>query len=171
MFVIPNARAGILTWSRFPITRSSQVHHLNWVDNYKKVREAIGIQWPGYMIHETVLWSPVRRRWYFLPRRCSRDKYNETADEHNGCNQLIVADERFETVTAVRLQGDFKPTHGFSSAKFVPGTEDRVLVALLSEELNGETATFVAAFDVEGRVVMPQQPVPTKLKYEGVEFI
>lgn len=141
------------------------------MENYKRVREAIGIKWPGYMIHETVLWSPVRRRWYFLPRRCSRDKYNETADEHNGCNQLISADENFDSVRAVQLQGEFRPTHGFSSAKFVPGTDDRVLVVLLSEEVAGETATYVAAFDVDGKVVMPQQQVPTKLKYEGVEFI
>lgn len=76
---------------------------MNWVENYKKIREAIGIKWPGYMIHESAMWSELRRQWYFLPRRCSKEKYNETKDEHNGCNVLIVADENFHNVEAIKV--------------------------------------------------------------------
>lgn len=53
---------------------TGHVHHLNWSDNYKKLRSAIGIEWPGYMIHESGLWSQVHRKWFFLPRRCSKEK-------------------------------------------------------------------------------------------------
>lgn len=81
----------------------AQVHHINWVENYKKIRSAIGIQWPGYMIHEAAMWSAVQRKWYFLPRRCSKETYNETSDEHMGCNVLISADENFHTVTVVKV--------------------------------------------------------------------
>lgn len=55
--------------------------------------------------------------------------------------------------------------------KFIPGTEDRIILALLTEELNGETSTFVMAFDTEGATLLAQQQVPTRFKFEGVEFI
>lgn len=87
---------------RFRSVRT-QIHHLNWTDNYKKMRAALGIHWPGYMIHESGVWSEIRRKWYFLPRRCSKEKYNETKDEHNGCNVLISADENFDSIDVVKV--------------------------------------------------------------------
>lgn len=55
-----------------------KVHHLNWIENYQAIRKAIGIEWPGYLLHESATWSPILRKWYFLPRRCSKERYNET---------------------------------------------------------------------------------------------
>lgn len=77
-----------------------QVQHLNWVNQFKIVRNAIGIKWPGYMIHECGAWSSVHEKWYFLPRRCSNEPYNETKDEVMGCNYLITADANFKNVEA-----------------------------------------------------------------------
>lgn len=51
-----------------------QIYHLNWIENYKKIRGALGIEWPGYMIHESGMWSKVHRKWFFLPRRCSKER-------------------------------------------------------------------------------------------------
>lgn len=80
-----------------------QVQHLSWVQQYKAIRHSIGIQWPGYMIHESGVWSPVKNKWYFLPRRCSHESYNETRDEIMGCNLMITADSNFKNIKATEV--------------------------------------------------------------------
>lgn len=50
------------------------------------------------MIHESGAWSDIHNRWFFLPRRCSRDQYNETRDETMSCNVLLIADENFNSI-------------------------------------------------------------------------
>ena len=56
------------------ISASGEVKHLNWSVYYKMLREEMAITWPGYMIHESAMWSDIQNKWYFIPRRCSRDK-------------------------------------------------------------------------------------------------
>lgn len=68
------------------------MRHLKWVEQYKRLREVLDIHWPGYMIHESGVWSNIHKKWFFLPRRCSKETYNETLDEHRGCSILISAD-------------------------------------------------------------------------------
>lgn len=178
----------------FELASDFQVHHLNWIENYQALRTALGIEWPGYLLHESASWSPINRKWYFLPRRCSKERYNETKvspvticvcnfrfyfnifwffasfqDELMGCNKLISADENFRKVEAVTLP-PYKPTFGFSSFKFVPGSNDNVIVALLSEEYNGKTATHVTAFTVDGKILLAPFKINTDFKYEGIEF-
>ncbi|XP_055605957.1 apyrase-like [Uranotaenia lowii] len=154
------------------ITVHGEVYHLNWESNFKALRSAIGIEWPGYMIHESGVWSNEYRRWFFLPRRCSKDRYNETRDEHNGCNYLLLADESFHSVKPVELKRTNVPrTHGFSSFKFLPSTNDNIIVALSTEELNGKTSTFISAFNVQGEEIMPETRIPTSYKFEGLEFM
>jgi soluble calcium-activated nucleotidase 1 len=50
------------------------VRHIDWSRQYKAVRAAAGVEWPGYMIHEAVCWSQRAARWVFLPRRVSKDR-------------------------------------------------------------------------------------------------
>lgn len=89
-----------------------------------------------------------------------------------GCNILITADEEFNKIETVPLDSsNTQPTHGFSSFKFIPGTDDRIIVALKTEELNGKTTTFITAFDINGKTLYPEQHIETELKYEGFEFI
>jgi len=45
------------------------------------------------MIHEAVVWSEVHKKWFFLPRKASKSKYNDVDDERHGTNLLLVADE------------------------------------------------------------------------------
>ncbi|KAJ6617882.1 Soluble calcium-activated nucleotidase 1 [Pseudolycoriella hygida] len=152
------------------VSMTGEIRHIDWVSNYKKLREALGIQWPGYMIHESGMWSAIHRKWFFLPRRCSKNAYNETLDEMMGCNALISAEENFTKIKVVLLQ-DFKPSLGFSSFKFVPGTDDSVIVALQTEELNGKTSTYITAFTLTGKSLLASERINTDLKYEGLEFI
>lgn len=89
-----------------------------------------------------------------------------------GCNVLISADDTFTNIETVKLDPENTvPTHGFSSFKFLPGTDDTIIVALKSEELNGKTATFITAFETTGKTLLPELRIETEYKYEGFEFI
>jgi len=146
-----------------------QVQHRDWTHNYLAVRAAVGVVWPGYMIHEAVCWSPVRRRWVFLPRRVGKERYNDVVDERMGTNLLITANEEFSDIQVSHV-GPLQPTHGFSSFKFIPDSKDEILVALKSEEVEGKVSTYMTVITMEGRVLMEETRIGDK-KYEGIEFV
>lgn len=50
------------------VSHIGQVEHVDWYDNYKAVRAVLGIDFPGYMIHESAQWSEYHKQWFFLPR-------------------------------------------------------------------------------------------------------
>lgn len=152
------------------ISVGGEVKSLNWVKNFKALRSALDIEWPGYLIHESGAWSEHNKRWFFLPRRCSKEKYNETLDESRGCNYLISADETFTNIETIKV-GELKPTRGFSSFKFLPSSHDSIIIALKTEELNGSTSTYVTVFDIKGNVLLEDEKIHTEFKYEGFEFI
>jgi len=151
------------------ISVDGAVKHVDWRERYIMVRQAAGITWPGYMIHEAVGWSQERSEWVFLPRRMSGERYNDVTDERMGTNIMITADESFEDIRVSTI-GEKIPTHGFSSFKFVPGTKDSVIVALKSEEIEGKVATYLMVFNVDGSVIYPETKIGDR-KFEGVEFV
>lgn len=75
----------------------------------------------------------------------------------------------FSSISVQRV-GPFNPTLGFSSFKFVPDTDDQIVLALKSEEDAGKIATYITAFTLDGRVLMPETKIGD-VKYEGLEFI
>lgn len=123
----------------------------------------------GYIIHESSVWSDIHRHWFFLPRRASKETYDEVEDEHRATNLMFIADENFKNIK-VKTIGELKPTHGFSSFKFIPGTSDSIIVALKSEEEKGNIASYILAFDINGKIIMPELKIGT-VKYEGIEFV
>lgn len=145
------------------------VQHENWVPHYNSLRNAAGINPPGYLIHEAAAWSDNFQRWFFLPRRASHERYEETADERRATNLLLSCPADFSYIK-LRQVGPLNPTHGFSSFKFVPGTDDQIIVALKSEEDDGKIATYMIAFTLDGHVLMPEIKIGD-VKYEGLEFI
>ncbi|KAK3930313.1 Soluble calcium-activated nucleotidase 1 [Frankliniella fusca] len=151
------------------IHASGQVSHHNWRINYEKLRRAVGIEFPGYMIHESAVWSNIHRKWFFLPRKMSKETYHEDTDPYHGTNILLTADENFTNIDVVSV-GEAIPTHGFSSFKFIPGTEDEIIVALKSEETSQGSATYIMVFNIKGKVVFPEMKI-ADIKYEGIEFI
>lgn len=46
------------------------------VEAFDAVRAHVGMQFPGYINHETGLWSEQLQQWVFLPRRMSKETYN-----------------------------------------------------------------------------------------------
>ncbi|CAB1350151.1 unnamed protein product [Coregonus sp. 'balchen'] len=145
------------------------VQHQNWVPKYNLLRSAAGIEPPGYLIHESAAWSDSLQRWFFLPRRASKERYDETADERRATNLVLSCSPDFEDVTVNRV-GPHNPTHGFSSFKFVPNTDDQIVVALKSEEDAGKIASYIMAFTLDGQILLPETKIGD-VKYEGLEFI
>ncbi|KAI1301697.1 Soluble calcium-activated nucleotidase 1 [Halotydeus destructor] len=153
------------------VTKEGEVHHHNWLSSYLAMRAAAGIQYPGYVIHESSAWSAVHRKWFFLPRRASSTAYNDIEDEHKGTNLLISANDEFTDIH-VKTVGPVIPSHGFSSFKFIPRTNDKVIVALKSVEEDGKAATFITVFTIQGKILLPEQRIgDSSIKFEGIEFI
>lgn len=142
---------------------------MNWVKEYNQIRSILNIHWPGYMIHESGVWSNVHQRWFFLPRRCSKESFNETLDEKRGCSVLISTDPDVNDIKVVNIP-NLVNTRGFSSFKFIPTSEDSIIVALRTEELEGKTATYITSFTIDGNIVL-EDTLISDLKYEGLEFI
>ncbi|XP_022173784.1 soluble calcium-activated nucleotidase 1-like isoform X2 [Myzus persicae] len=151
------------------IDKSGSVQHLNWTENFIKVRAAVGIHFPGYMTHEAVEWSDLRQRWFFLPRKASVESYDTVTDERKATNLLLSASPDFDDIKVVRI-GEIVPNHGYASFKFIPGTNDTMIVAISTQEEGKVTATFITAFTVDGEIIFPETKV-SDLKYEGFEFI
>lgn len=73
-------------------------------------------------------------------------------------------------LSQVTYIGEVVPTHGYSSFKFLPGSRDRIIVALKSEEDKGKTATYITAFTITGSILVPETKI-ADIKYEGLEFL
>lgn len=145
------------------------VRHENWVANYNSLRSAAGINPPGYLIHESACWSDILKRWFFLPRRASSERYSEKEDEHRATNLLLKSTQDFTDIS-VRKIGEANPTHGFSSFKFIPDTDDQIILALKSEEDSEKIATYIMAFTLDGQFLLKETKIGD-VKYEGIEFI
>ncbi|XP_070580085.1 soluble calcium-activated nucleotidase 1-like [Ptychodera flava] len=152
------------------ITPDGAVHHLSWVQNYNTMRKYAGYEWPGYMIHEAGVWSNFHQKWFFLPRRASTERYEELADEKRATNLIISCTETF-TNCNVRRIGALNPTHGFSSFKFIPGTDDTIIAALKTEEDGGQVASYIYVFNINGQIILKEKKIADGMKYEGIEFI
>lgn len=159
----------------------SGVKHHNWTAQYAALNKAAGVAFPGYLMHEAVLWSSIHREWVFLPRRRSGLAYDSADNEKRGWNGLLIASEDFKHVRVRRIPA-LEDTHGFrgfSSAKFVPGSNDRTIAALRTIEIdpgnhgykNRYTETFLGVFNiVTGEMLLKETRVGYK-KYEGLVFL
>jgi len=109
------------------IDRAGVVTHINWVQQYEKLREATGTKYPGYvssiarllaptysssssscssyLLHEAVAFNPMSRQWFFFPRRVSKEPYDEVLDESRGSNHLLIASEDFSDVRVINNIG------------------------------------------------------------------
>jgi len=165
------------------LSPTGELRREDWVDQYNFVRAALGAQSPGYVIHEAVLWSAHLKKWVFLPRRVSSEKYDENLDERKGSNKLVLVDERFTKSTVIDINmSTIDPLHGFSTVAFIPGTKDRHAAAIRSVEedcVGGEEdkckqRSYMIVVDVlSGDVLMDEVRIDDgdNVKYEGLEFV
>lgn len=85
------------------VDAAGNVGHEDWTARYELCRQATGTSFPGYMIQEAVVWSPSQRHWLVLPRRVSREPYNDVLDEKRGSNIAIVVDEDWTSANVVEV--------------------------------------------------------------------
>jgi len=98
-------------------------------------------------------------------------KYDDMTDERRGTNVLISADSSFNDIRYIFVAGKLEPTHGFSSFKFIPGSNDNIIVALKTKEVEGDISTYMMVFETySGKVLMNENFIENN-KYEGIEFI
>ena len=82
---------------------------------------------------------------------------------------MITASDDFKKVEYSSI-GKLNPTHGFSSFKFIPGTNHNVIVALKSEEDGDSKATYIMVFNIDGTIILDETKIGDK-KFEGIEFV
>jgi len=80
------------------IDPEGRIERIDWSQHFTALRKATDTLFPGYLLHEAVRWNAACRRWFFLPRRVSKEPYDDTADEERGSNTLISLDEQFEDI-------------------------------------------------------------------------
>lgn len=150
----------------------------NWKEKYSVIREALGAEAPGYVIMEAILWSAHMKKWVFLPRRISSEKYDENQDEHNGGTKLVLVNGKFTKADVVDIALETEGLRGFSSFAFVPDTQDRHALAIRSVEENCtgdlnvcQQRSYFSVFDVKtGEVLSEEKRYKENMKFEGVEF-
>jgi len=151
------------------LDKEGRVSNVDWYAVYTALRKETSTLFPAYLLHESVRWRAVDRRWYFFPRRMSTLPYDEALDEERGSNLVISVDENFEDPKVIRL-GPQIPTHGFSAFQFIPWRENEV-VALKSEEHGDKINTFITVFDMnDGSILMPEEHIDN-IKFEGLEIL
>jgi len=150
------------------ISPDGAVSHEDWRDIYERLAKAMGISAPGYVKHESGGWSDNLKRWVFLPRRACKEAFNGS-DELMGTNVILLATENFDDIE-VRYVGDVVPSRGFSSFKWIPGTDDQLVVALKTVECGDVSETYLLAFDMQGKIIVPETKIADQ-KYEGIEFV
>ncbi|ODM91068.1 Soluble calcium-activated nucleotidase 1 [Orchesella cincta] len=151
------------------ITAHGEVTHLDWAENFDKMATALNIHFPGFVVHEAAGWSDILDKWMFMPRYVSSEKFDINALRHSGSNVVLMADEHFDNVQVGHI-GQVIPTHGFSGFKWIPGTNDQLVVALKSLEVENKQQTYIMAFDLRGNVLLPETKISDQ-KFEGIEFI
>ena len=161
--------------SNFPkwikvISHTGEVKHVDWTNVYDMIRDRLGYSFPGYLIHEACCWDEINRKWYFLPRKASREAYDEKVDELCGTNLLISLDENLTTVNCIEI-GRVKPVRSYSSFKFVPNTRNQLIIALKSQEYMGQCQTWVDVFDVYGNILAEDILISNHFKCESIEFV
>eukprot|EP00002_Diphylleia_rotans_P040221 TRINITY_DN9489_c0_g1_i1.p1 TRINITY_DN9489_c0_g1~~TRINITY_DN9489_c0_g1_i1.p1 ORF type:complete len:358 (+),score=57.85 TRINITY_DN9489_c0_g1_i1:157-1230(+) len=150
------------------IDAQGHVSSIDWRNQYQALRAATGTLDPGYLVHESAVWHEKQKKWYFLPRRVSKERYDEKEDENRGSNVVITADENFKSIKHFTI-GTISPKHGFSSFRFIPDRPDHIL-ALKSVEDGPKAFTYIAVFDIHGNTLMDETLID-QVKYEGLEFL
>jgi soluble calcium-activated nucleotidase 1 len=168
-------RDGVLAGSRDDVQ-----HLVNWTANYNTLRAAVQVEFPGYLMHEAVLWSHLRRRFYFLPRRLSAAPYDSADVEFRGGQLILEVDEHFIRVRTILIKGlpAGDGARGFSAAAFVPGSGEQWIVSLRTVEHehgeNRKTSTFLSVFDISrpdaAHLLLPEHNISNR-KFEGLAFL
>ncbi|OQV24596.1 putative Soluble calcium-activated nucleotidase 1 [Hypsibius exemplaris] len=153
------------------VSANGTIESVDWNHVYEALDDHLAIKLGGFMMQEAVLYSDIAQAWYFLPRTIQYD--NSTDDpvqDLSPCDFIVTATEDLTVFTTTALVGPLDWRFGFSAARFVPGTNDSLILALRSFESEELFATKIVMFHLNGTIVLPEQIVVKGIKFEGLEF-
>ncbi|KAI5753457.1 hypothetical protein M8J77_000351 [Diaphorina citri] len=150
------------------ISSDGGIQHVNWFENYSKLQN--NTECSGYLIHEAACWSDTHRKWFFLPRKCSKEPYSSQNYDQATSNFILTTDDDFQSFDQVPV-GKIVPSQGFSSFKFLPESNDMIIVALKTMEVGSSYITHITAFTLNGEILLEDTLVSNTDKFEGMEFI
>lgn len=151
------------------LDRKYSLESANWHENYRRIREALGVGEQGYVTHEAAEWHPYRNCWIFFPRKISTTAFEEAVDEsERGGNTLIIANPDFTDIQTLEIGGRI-PERGVSSFKLIPGRTNEC-IGLKSVEVGDRTETYLFCFDLDGNVLQEDTFIG-HYKCEGVEIL
>ena len=146
------------------------IAHEDWVEKYTALRAADAAKCPhgaGYMIHESGRWSEAHQRWFFIPRKLSREAYDEVKDEKKCVNLMLSCDADFKAMAATPIL-TYLELRGCSDFFFIPGTNDTHLFLTRTEEtIEGTVSTYASVIDLSGATLMDEIQFAVGHKFEG----
>ena len=81
------------------------VTHEDWIAKYGALRGPTKCpHGAGFMIHEGARWSDVHQKWFFIPRKLSREPYVEATEGGKCCNLMIACDPDFSEASGMKLR-------------------------------------------------------------------
>mmetsp|Transcript_10549 Transcript_10549/g.28850 ORF Transcript_10549/g.28850 Transcript_10549/m.28850 type:complete len:409 (+) Transcript_10549:3079-4305(+) len=160
--------------------RTGMLQHIDWSAFYNSLSQAAGVvpNSGGYLTNEAAAWSSVHNRWFFMPRRFSKDEpWDPDKDTNRGCNLIISARDApsgnpAQDIEVVQIQAPSHPSRGYSAMRFLPGSSDRHIVALKTVEPNdgGNNLSYITVVTIDGQVLLPETLISTDQKLEGLEI-
>lgn len=186
---------------------SGRTRYLNWDHEYSALQSAAWLNTHYQtLVHEAMIWSDVLNMWIVLPqveeRLESVPEFRSGGDhphiEHSRVSkhsielhnyQILIADSEFLNVQRVRLESvavslPWNVSHdvaelraGFTSLKFLPHSQDKILVALLTVEHPKKcsdmsiAASFVVVLSLSGEILSSPVPIPAPHSFRGLEFL
>jgi len=153
------------------VSPQGQVKDVDWSSNYEKIFKAAGVDFnTGFVNQEAVAWSELQQKWLFIPRRLSKEKFDKETIDKTGNNLAFWVDDQFEDIETKKL-GELIETEGFTSVKFIPGSQDQLILALKAGvDESGNMVSSLVVFDIEGNEIM-KPTVVANGTYAGVEFL
>lgn len=164
-------------WVKVIDPTSLAVEHVDWRKIYNGLRDAaICKPGAGYIIHEAARWSDVHEHWFFLPRKASRQPYDEVKDARKCVNLMMAAPQALQDNEGdkVHMQSYLTKTdlRGCSDFLFVPGTNDCHIFVLRTEEtLDGVILTYGSVIDLTTKVLMEEVTIAENRKFEGAAWV
>eukprot|EP00602_Paraphysomonas_sp_CaronLab_P007332 CAMPEP_0185034162 /NCGR_PEP_ID=MMETSP1103-20130426/23775_1 /TAXON_ID=36769 /ORGANISM="Paraphysomonas bandaiensis, Strain Caron Lab Isolate" /LENGTH=380 /DNA_ID=CAMNT_0027570703 /DNA_START=139 /DNA_END=1281 /DNA_ORIENTATION=+ len=177
------------------IDPSGRVNHLDWEREFTSLEIAAEVDASTHRLyHEAVLWSERMEMWVFFPSvvetivKGQRDSVRlARASEPDRDVRIILASADFRTITVRKLTELNMPSqetsrgqnttavtknlYYISSARFLPGSGDQVVVAVMVSRATG--ASYLVLITVDGEVIGTPQEFPTseKMVFTGIEFL
>ena len=164
-------------WIKVMEPGSYQISHIDARHHYRSLRDAA--QGARYMIHESGRWSDYHKRWFFLPRKMSREPYDEIIDRSKCVNLMFTLPEPPLTTPLAPHEIGMQDILGCTGGKrgcsdflFIPGTHDCHIFILRTEEtIEDEINTYASVIDLEGRTLMAECLVGKNRKFEGAAWM